>query len=116
MASLSVVQPVEALKSCRVDPETITTAMSIQPDSARFSGTRTETRPFLVRGGASQYMMSVQGTDSNLISVDQPVPFGPSFTVTVKSETPPGLYSIHVVDRFGRTTSLPLEVVGDPSS
>ena len=116
VTSLSVAQPVEALKSCRVDPETIATAMSIQPDSASFSGTRDETRPFLVQGGAFPYMMSVRGTDSNLILVDQPAGFGPSFTITVKSGAPTGLYSIHVADGSRRTASLPLDVVGaEPS-
>ena len=109
--ALALAQPVETLKSCRVDPETITTAMSIQPARASFSGTRDETRSFLVQGGAFPYMMSVQGTDSNLISVDQPAGFGPSFTITVKSGAPTGLYSIHVADGSRRTTSLPFEVV-----
>ena len=112
VTSLSLAQPVETLKACRVDPETITTAMSIQPASASFSGTRDETRPFLVQGGAFPYMMSVRGTDSNLVSVDQPAGFGPSFTITVKSGAPAGLYAIHVADGSRRTASLPLEVVG----
>ena len=112
VTSLSLAQPVEALKACRVDPKTITTAMSIQPASASFSGTRDETRPFLVQGGAFPYMMSVRGTDSNLVSVDQPAGFGPSFTITVKSGAPAGLYAIHVADGSRRTASLPLEVVG----
>ena len=112
VTSLSLAQPVETLKACRVDPETITTAMSIQPASASFSGTRDETRPFLVQGGAFPYMMSVRGTDSNLVAVDQPAGFGPSFTITVKSGAPAGLYAIHVADGSRRTASLPLEVVG----
>ena len=112
VSALALAQPVETLKSCRVDPETIITAMSIQPARASFSGTRDETRSFLVQGGAFPYMMSIQGTDSNLISVDQPDGFGPSFTITVKSGAPAGLYSIHVADGSRRTTSLPLEVVG----
>ena len=111
VTALALAQPVETLKSCRVDPETITTAMSIQPARASFSGTRDETRSFLVQGGAFPYMMSVRGTDSNLISVDQPAGFGPSFTITVKSGAPTGLYSIHVADGSRRTTSLPFEVV-----
>ena len=116
VTSLSLARPVEALKACRVDPETITTAMSIDPASASFSGERDETRSFLVRGGAFPYMMSVRGTDSSLILVDQPASFGPAFTITVKSGAPTGLYSIHVADGSRRTASLPLEVVGaEPS-
>lgn len=63
-----------------------------------------------MQGGAFPCMMSIQGTDSNLISVDWPDGFDPSFTV--KSNTPAGLYAIHVVDGSRRTASLPLEVVG----
>ena len=42
--------------------------------------------------------------------------YGPSFTITVKSGAPAGLYAIHVADGSRRTASLPLEVVGAKSS
>lgn len=90
--------------------------MSIQPARASFSGTRDETRSFLVQGGAFPYMMSIRGTDSNLISIGQPAVFGPSFTITVKSGAPAGLYAVHVADGSRRTTSLSLEVVGAKAS
>ena len=112
LSALALAQPIETLKSCHVDPETITMAMSIHPDSVSFSGIRDETRLFLVDGGAYPYMTSIRGTDSNLISVERPDGFGPSFTITVKSGAPAGLYTIYVADGSRRTTSLPLEVVG----
>ena len=116
VSALAVARPVESLKSCRVDPESITMAMSIHPNSASFSSVRDETRPFLVQGGAFPYMMSIRGTASNLISVDQPAGFGPSFTITVKSGAPAGLYAIHVADGSRRIAWLPVEVLGTGTS
>lgn len=109
------VRPAETLKACRVDPETIVTAMSIRPNRASFSGARDKTEPFLVQGGVFPYMISIEGTDSNLISVDQPTSFGPSFTITVKAGAPAGVYALHVTDGSRRSTWLRLEVAGAES-
>ena len=112
VASLPDALPVETLKACQVNPETITTAMSVQPNSASFSGTRDETKPFLIRGGAFPYIITLMGIDSDLVAVRQTTNFGPAFTITIKNQAPPGLYTIHVADSSHRTATLPLEVVG----
>ena len=114
ISSLPAALPVETLKACRVDLETITTAMSVQPSSTSFSGTENQTKAFLIRGGVFPYIVTLMGTDSDLIDVRQSASFGPSFTITVKPNAPAGHYVIHVTDGSQRTTSLPLEVVGAP--
>ena len=115
VALLSHVQPVEALKACGVDAKAVVTETSVEPATASFSGPGNETRSFLVRGGASPYIISLTGTDTDKISFDQPIPFGPVFTLTVQADAPAGEYVVLVTDGSRRIVPLQFDVAARKS-
>jgi hypothetical protein len=103
-------KPVEKLAACGVDPDAIATDIAVEPSTASFTGSATEVKTFLIRGGARPYRVALLGSQSTAITVAQPDLFGPAFVVQVTKDAVAGPYSIYAADAAGRSAIVAIQV------
>ena len=104
-------KPIEALRACGVDPDSIVSEMVIDPSGpVVFTQGQEKEKLFLIRGGARPYQASLSNQEVRGVIVSQPEVFGPTFSVRITAEAIAGTYNVIVRDNSGRRAILEIMV------
>ena len=100
-------KPVETLKACGVDENSIVAAVSLDPPGpTKFTAGKADKKTYQVKGGTFPYRVYIDQGDVDGLKVTQPQPFGPSFVVELTDKSKEGSHSIVVADAANRQAVL----------
>ncbi|MEX2498048.1 MAG: hypothetical protein WD397_04135 [Wenzhouxiangellaceae bacterium] len=104
-------QPLEQIKSCGVNPDSIVGPLRAEPANIPFDSPAKASRSVLVKGGVKPYLAQSLSQEHG-VSVQSQEFGGAVFTISISDTTPPGRYEIMIGDGAERRILVPVQVPG----